>query len=1283
MSKKTKKIKRLNAKMNFSTELTEENSSKTVPVIDFVKHGVNCEKLHKSIKDVDEKNIAVSGIYGAGKSTLIKTYKRSYGNKFAKEIINDCNVNDEKSRAETNEKLKSEELKEEQIRQSLTISLASFNIVGKKQLQNAFKENDKDDNKTIDEGNENNNDEKVVKALTEREKIKKDFQELNFYKENRDYINDANSSNLEQNIEKSLLQQFLFSNKQPPFSDSRVKRIVSSTSNKVTALVFFILSLTFLSIYLINWGSLIWSYNQVVSAVFISLISCCSIVFFAMLPFIIKIKGLRIDRVEIEADSNQNGMQESLLSKYIDEIIYFFKTNKIKVVYFEDLDRLPNLNIFNKLRELNFILNNSKEIEKKITFVYCISDSILADCEERSKFFDNIITIEPYVNIENLKKTIDENIKSIKDFNKEDEEKITEYASDMSKFMVDSRLSKYIKKDFLYLVENYKEKNTLTVLEVIKLYTLAIYKNLYYFDYNKLSKQNSCLDKSFQLIRYIKQDNLKINAEELEEKEKQLQLVAKMPSTSLDFLKMFVSGLINVNGNTYNSSGKSVIYINSLTAENFNDKYIFNSNNKYMEYEEILNYFNTYFHVDLKKYIGVLELDMEDAFATLSNEIDRLRNYNMEINAMPIPKFMENYDCSEIDNEFIYLCLKKGYIENDFRKFLYGENHSYLSENDDAFIRYNNMGAINSPIKDNYLYNLNNIGEIINSIYTDKFSTYNILNIPLFNYFMDKTSQPKNNLSLAQNKKFQMLCDLLIKPDTHVHNFYKEYLKTQDDNKCINILKKFYKSSELIPAFISLIGIISLEKQNKILNCLINELDLSLMTYDNKNAVLKIINNYTSWDNIFINKSNIENLLTLGKIEFVNLQSFNLSSLEEIVKQQLFKVNYDNIVVVLQKNYNEQNTAYYLNKIIGIEDKTLYDYFIFYLAQLLKILPEQIVESEKVYKVLKNDKVDTQLKVDFIQTVHFNLDVEDDIDKDMLKIIVDCQKVSFDILQIYRAAVINKNLDFKNYFNKENFNKISFKNLSELEQQEEYEWFIGAIIYPKIISQDNNLDIVQSFNFRGIDLSNVDELYDLQVKRLVEHNYIRFSGENFNALKNCKHSYCELIVKNESAYLELLKNNSLEISSDLMTHIIYSTQNKQICGYLVNTYPEKINFHYYDDKKLCYTDIIKKISEVKISNKKVIDKMLSEKLDIPNINESFIDIIVKNNNIYNDEFELLNILISCDSFFEQLKNQYEISSILPQYIYKAIYMLEDRKVIKTNKRGYKWPKFKITNIINK
>ena len=280
---------------------------------------------------------------------------------------------------------------------------------------------------------------------------------------------------------------------------------------------------------------------------------------------------------------------------------------------------------------------------------------------------------------------------------------------------------------------------------------------------------------------------------------------------------------------------------------------------------------------------------------------------------------------------------------------------------------------------------------------------------------------------------------------------------------------------------------------------------------------------------------------------------------------------------------------------------------------------------------------------------------------------------------MYRCSIIH----IIHIVNKENFNKISFKNFSELEQQEEYEWFIGAIIYPKIISQDNNLDIVQSFNFRGIDLGNVDELYDLQVKRLVEHNYIRFSGENFNALKNCKHSYCELIVKNESAYLELLKNNSLEISSDLMTHIIYSIENKQICEYLINHYPEKINFHYYDDKKLCYTDIIKKISEVKISNKKVIDKMLSEKLDIPNINESFIDIIVKNNNIYNDEFELLNILISCDSFFEQLKNQCEISSILPQYIYKAIYMLEDRKVIKTNKRGYKWPKFKITNIINK
>lgn len=172
-------------------------------------------------------------------------------------------------------------------------------------------------------------------------------------------------------------------------------------------------------------------------------------------------------------------------------------------------------------------------------------------------------------------------------------------------------------------------------------------------------------------------------------------------------------------------------------------------------------------------------------------------------------------------------------------------------------------------------------------------------------------------------------------------------------------------------------------------------------------------------------------------------------------------------------------------------------------------------------------------------------------------------------------------------------------------------------------------------------------------------------------------------MKNESAYLELLNNNSVEISSDLMTHIIYSIENKQICEYLINHYPEKINFHYYDDKKLCYTDIIKKINEVKILNKKVIDKMLSEKLDIPNINESFIYIIVKNNDIYSDEFELLNVLISCDTFFEKLKDKCEISTKLPLYINTAINMLEYRKIIKIDKRGFKGAKYKIINTINK
>lgn len=52
------------------------------------------------------------------------------------------------------------------------------------------------------------------------------------------------------------------------------------------------------------------------------------------------------------------------------------------------------------MRELNTVINNYDNIKRKVVFVYAIKDDMFKD-EDRTKFFDFIIPVIPYINATN------------------------------------------------------------------------------------------------------------------------------------------------------------------------------------------------------------------------------------------------------------------------------------------------------------------------------------------------------------------------------------------------------------------------------------------------------------------------------------------------------------------------------------------------------------------------------------------------------------------------------------------------------------------------------------------------------------------------------------------------------------------------------------------------------------------------------------------------------------------------------------------------------------------
>ncbi len=118
------------------------------------------------------------------------------------------------------------------------------------------------------------------------------------------------------------------------------------------------------------------------------------------------IDGLTLKGGKLEATHHG-----SVLHKNVDEILYCFERSDISVVVIEDLDRFDIQDIFFRLREINFIIQRSPQVRRSVHFVYAIRDELFT-VTDKTKFFDLIIPIIPVINSENSREKLVELMKA-------------------------------------------------------------------------------------------------------------------------------------------------------------------------------------------------------------------------------------------------------------------------------------------------------------------------------------------------------------------------------------------------------------------------------------------------------------------------------------------------------------------------------------------------------------------------------------------------------------------------------------------------------------------------------------------------------------------------------------------------------------------------------------------------------------------------------------------------------------------------------------------------------
>ncbi|MBE7659940.1 hypothetical protein G1K77_05080 [Tenacibaculum finnmarkense] len=555
----------------------------------------------------------------------------------------------------------------------------------------------------------------------------------------------------------------------------------------------------------------------------------------------ITINKLKFQNAEIGLGESVN---KSILNHHLDEIIYFFTVTTYNVVIIEDLDRFQETEIFTKLREINLLLNESKKIKNKnIVFIYAVRDDMFSDTE-RIKFFDFIIPVIPRINSSNSSAILLTK-------NKNCNYGLTDnFIEDISFFIDDMRLLHNITNEF-YL---YKLKQEETPLIPDKLFAIITYKNIYPNDFVTLSKNEGELYK-------IIDAKLTYSNKEIDNLEKQITILkSEIENLSLvninninELRQLYIIRILDKlkNYSSFKINNKTVYFNDLLKDENF--EYIKRDEIYYdYNYQTPISFSQIESKVNPGKPYNIREQEILDIKSNKSDalrlEIQQLEKQKIKLRNLKISELLQsnrNIDLNiseDFNSLFLTILLRNGYIAEDYFDYISLFHEGSVTRNDHKFII-----NVRNEQKLDFNYKLTKIDEIISKINPIDFNSEFILNYDLLDFILKNAIANEKQLDFIFTKlkdesstSIQFINDFIERTENlslfiktlcdYWVNIWEHYVNniSYSDEQLNKILK-------YIIEFANISSIKEIEKQSKIQNHLLNNLDfLNIISDNNK-----------------------------------------------------------------------------------------------------------------------------------------------------------------------------------------------------------------------------------------------------------------------------------------------------------------------------------------------------------------------------------------------------------------------------------------------------------------
>jgi FMN phosphatase YigB (HAD superfamily) len=479
----------------------------------------------------------------------------------------------------------------------------------------------------------------------------------------------------------------------------------------------------------------------------------------------------------------------SILNKHLDELIYFFEATDYGVLVIEDLDRFNDADIFVHLRELNTLINNSRQVGRKVTFIYALKDEVFKD-EKRTKFFDYIIPVIPVIDNKNSGEKLRLRLENIGLVNNEIP---ADFISDISFYIDDMRLlintvnvfDVYRKK----LHENSPES-------YVRLLAMMVFKNKYPKLFAKLNKRKGL---AYEILNG-REDFLRRLSEDLRNKQNALEENIWRNNeiykhNVLELRTVYVYQILkNLPDNLTElavGSNNTTLQVRELAEENGLEQ---------LFTERTIRYFRS------NSGIGNTNL----SFSAIENEVDPDRTYKKREEELKTKKELKiNQLESELQDTLLALDkmrqltlqgifaerslerLKPEYVQNGLLTYLVTNGH--LTEDYHYYLSYFYPGSLTRPDMDfifavkerktlPFDYKLEKTSELVKRLHLSDFTADSVLNNQLVNYL------------LANDKDDPRLLLLIRKISTGQKNaieFIMQYLRIGEQHPAfVNLLAK-------------------------------------------------------------------------------------------------------------------------------------------------------------------------------------------------------------------------------------------------------------------------------------------------------------------------------------------------------------------------------------------------------------------------------------------------------------------------------------------------------------